>query len=241
MPTENPKLKPSKGQCTDAKRRGGVVCISDEAAVMAVERGDHVVQSSRSGNRKREDSAGKTRSFEISKRRVWEAYKRGAASTSTEPVVGPSRAGGLPSGPVLRLLVSAIAIGRLYLISGQADCGISSAVDGPAPAVTDLTTNSLRPASATQVGVPERRLPAIPVHCASRRGPPRSPTSPTSTATSVPAIPEPPNTPPSFHSTRRKRKIHVPTNFGLGVLLRDAKSLESQTRLGHFPASAAPI
>lgn len=48
---------------------------------MAVERRDHIIRSSRSGNRKGEDPAGKTRSFDIPKRLVWEAYKRVAANT----------------------------------------------------------------------------------------------------------------------------------------------------------------
>jgi RNA-directed DNA polymerase len=55
--------------------RGGVVRSSDEDAVMAVERRGNVNLSRLSDNRKRDDSMIETKSFAISKREVWEAWK----------------------------------------------------------------------------------------------------------------------------------------------------------------------
>ena len=57
------------------QHRGGVVRISDEGAVMAVERRDNVNLSRLSDNRKRDDPMIGTKSFAISKREVWEAWK----------------------------------------------------------------------------------------------------------------------------------------------------------------------
>jgi RNA-directed DNA polymerase len=57
------------------QRRGGVVRSSDEGAVMALERSGNVNLSRLLGNRKRDDSAIETKSFAISKREVWEAWK----------------------------------------------------------------------------------------------------------------------------------------------------------------------
>jgi RNA-directed DNA polymerase len=57
------------------QHRGGVVRSSDEGAVMALERRSNVNLSRWSDNRKRDDSAIETKSFAISKREVWEAWK----------------------------------------------------------------------------------------------------------------------------------------------------------------------
>ncbi|MFT7533331.1 MAG: RNA-directed DNA polymerase, partial [Gammaproteobacteria bacterium] len=57
------------------QHRGGVVRSSVEGAVMAVERRGNVNLSRLSDNRKRDDSMIETKSFAISKREIWEAWK----------------------------------------------------------------------------------------------------------------------------------------------------------------------
>ena len=44
MLRETAKWKNHKAQSIDAERRGGIICSSDEAAVMAVERRGYIVQ-----------------------------------------------------------------------------------------------------------------------------------------------------------------------------------------------------
>ncbi len=57
------------------QHRGGVVRSSDEIAVMAMERRGNVNLSRLSDNRKRDDPMIEAKSFAISKREVWEAWK----------------------------------------------------------------------------------------------------------------------------------------------------------------------
>lgn len=66
-----------KNQSTDAGHRGGFSCSSDEGAVMALERRAETVRSLTSRQLTIRRSAAKvTKSFEIDKRQVYEAYKQ---------------------------------------------------------------------------------------------------------------------------------------------------------------------
>ena len=65
-----------EGESTDAQRRDGAACISDEGFVMELERRGCVVQPRPRANWKREESVDEAKPFKILKREVWEAFKR---------------------------------------------------------------------------------------------------------------------------------------------------------------------
>ena len=65
-----------EGESTDAQRRDGAACISDEGFVMELERRGCVVQPRPRANWKREESVDEAKPFKIPKREVWEAFKR---------------------------------------------------------------------------------------------------------------------------------------------------------------------
>ena len=77
---EIPKQRICEGQSTDAGHRGGPSRSSDEGPVMGPERRGRVVRAGSAVNRvwrgRSRVSEPKPKSFEISKRAVWEAYRR---------------------------------------------------------------------------------------------------------------------------------------------------------------------
>ena len=82
---------PCKSQSTDARHRGGVVRSRDEGPVMGLDRRGDVVRHDLTDNRRREDLTRHAKSFDISKREVWEAYKkvkanRGAAGVDRQSI-----------------------------------------------------------------------------------------------------------------------------------------------------------
>ena len=77
MQREKSKWRPHEDESTDMEHRGGVIRSSEEGAVMALERRDGIVQSGRMG----QPSVGmssccETKSFSITKRQVFDAYKK---------------------------------------------------------------------------------------------------------------------------------------------------------------------
>jgi RNA-directed DNA polymerase len=77
MLREKPKWKPHKGESTDADHRGGVTRSSDEVSVMEAERRGYIVRFyARDQPENGRNLLGKAKPFTISKREVWEAYKR---------------------------------------------------------------------------------------------------------------------------------------------------------------------
>lgn len=80
-----------KNLSTNTGFRGGPFRSSEEASVMEVERRERIVQFSFPVNRQREELLNKTKSFLISKKVVWEAYKKvkankGAAGCDNESI-----------------------------------------------------------------------------------------------------------------------------------------------------------
>lgn len=67
---------PGKNLSTEAWHRDGVPRSRDEGAVMALDRRGDVVRQDGSDNRSREDQIRRAKPFDISKREVWEAYKK---------------------------------------------------------------------------------------------------------------------------------------------------------------------
>ena len=67
--------KYSDWDSADVPHRGGVARISEEGAGMVLERRGNVDLLILSDNRKRDDLMIKTKSFDVSKREVWEAWK----------------------------------------------------------------------------------------------------------------------------------------------------------------------
>jgi RNA-directed DNA polymerase len=65
-----------EGESTDAPRRDGAACSSDEGFVMELERRGCVVQPRPRANWKREEPVDEAKPFKIPKRAVWEAFKR---------------------------------------------------------------------------------------------------------------------------------------------------------------------
>src|SRR5262250_1393422 len=89
MPRETREWRPHQRQSTDARHRGGTPCSSDEAPVMGVERRGCLVPLSWLVNQQWEEPVQTAKPFSISKRMVWEAYKRvkanqGAAGVDEE-------------------------------------------------------------------------------------------------------------------------------------------------------------
>src|ERR1700760_1419864 len=76
MPRETSKRRTPQGQSTEAEHRGGAARSRDEGSVMELDRRGCVVQPSPRANRRREELADKAKPFDISKREVWEAFKR---------------------------------------------------------------------------------------------------------------------------------------------------------------------
>jgi hypothetical protein len=60
-------------ESTDAQRRDGAACSSDECFVMKLEQRGCVVQPGPRANWKREESVDEAKPFKIRKREVWEA------------------------------------------------------------------------------------------------------------------------------------------------------------------------
>jgi RNA-directed DNA polymerase len=79
-----------EGESTDAQRRDGAACSSDEGFVMKLERRGCVVQPRPRANWKREESVDEAKPFKIPKREVWEAFKRVKANQGTAGVDGQS-------------------------------------------------------------------------------------------------------------------------------------------------------
>jgi RNA-directed DNA polymerase len=91
MRREKPKWRTHKGESTDAAYRGGTARKSDESPVMGEEQRGCIIWSWKVVNRRREEPVDETKPFEISKRVVWEAYKRvkankGAAGIDDESI-----------------------------------------------------------------------------------------------------------------------------------------------------------
>jgi RNA-directed DNA polymerase len=89
MPRETREWWPHKRQSTDARHRGGTPRSSVEAPVMGVERRGCIVQLSWLVNQQWEEPVQTAKPFNISKRMVWNAYKRvkanqGAAGVDEE-------------------------------------------------------------------------------------------------------------------------------------------------------------
>src|SRR6201984_2383523 len=81
---------PGKGESTDAQHRGGAVCSREEGPVMGLDRRDGIVRRAGSDNRQREDLVQSAKPFGISKREVWEAYKKVKANRGAAGVDGQS-------------------------------------------------------------------------------------------------------------------------------------------------------
>ena len=65
-----------KSESTDAGHRGGTLCSSDEAAVMAVERRKRVVQRKHVGQPQWEEPMSQAKPFEINKHDVFNAWRQ---------------------------------------------------------------------------------------------------------------------------------------------------------------------
>jgi len=77
MLREKFKWRPHKNESTDAEHRGGVTRNSEEGAVMALERRGDIVRFEHKGQpRGGRSPAEQTKPFKITKRQVYEAYKR---------------------------------------------------------------------------------------------------------------------------------------------------------------------
>jgi RNA-directed DNA polymerase len=89
MPREKHKWKPHKCQSTDAEHRGGATRSSDEDSVMGLERRGSIVQlelKKTTGNGR--IGLKQAKPFCITKRQVWEAYKRVKANKGAAGVDG---------------------------------------------------------------------------------------------------------------------------------------------------------
>ncbi len=83
--------EPCKSQSTDARHRGGVTRSRAEGTVMGLDRRGGVARHVGTDNRNREDPTRRAKPFDISKREVWEAYKkvkanRGAAGVDRQTI-----------------------------------------------------------------------------------------------------------------------------------------------------------
>ena len=89
MLREKLKWKPHKSLSTKAEHRGGATRSSDEAPVMGVERRGSIVQlglEKTTGNGR--IGLKQAKPFSITKRQVWEAYKRVKANKGAAGVDG---------------------------------------------------------------------------------------------------------------------------------------------------------
>ncbi len=92
MLREKSKWRPHEDESTDAEHRGGVACSSDEVPVMGIERRGYIVQLLTL----RQPEIGriflnKAKPFQISKKQIWDAFKRvkanrGAAGVDGQPI-----------------------------------------------------------------------------------------------------------------------------------------------------------
>ena len=76
MIREKLKRRKRKSESTEARRRGGTTRSSEEVSVMEMERRGCIVRFYKVVNQKWEEPLSKTKPFDISKWKVWEAYER---------------------------------------------------------------------------------------------------------------------------------------------------------------------
>jgi RNA-directed DNA polymerase len=81
---------PCEDESTDAQHRGGVTRSRDEGPVMGLDPRGGVAWRAGLDNRQREDPVWRAKSFSISKREVWEAYKKVKANRGAGGVDGQS-------------------------------------------------------------------------------------------------------------------------------------------------------
>ena len=81
---------PCEDESTDAQHRGGVIRSRDEGPVMGPDRRGGIARRTEPNNRQREDSVQDAKPFDISKREVWEAYKKVKANKGAAGVDGQS-------------------------------------------------------------------------------------------------------------------------------------------------------
>jgi RNA-directed DNA polymerase len=86
MAREKSKGRSPEGESTEAGHRGGTARSSDESPVMGVERRGCVVQGYLMVNQQWEESVSIAKPYEISKKLVWEAWKRIKANKGTSGV-----------------------------------------------------------------------------------------------------------------------------------------------------------
>lgn len=82
---------PCKSQSTDARHRGGVARSREEGPVMGLDQRGGIARQEEADNRQWEDLSRPAKPFDISKREVWEAYKkvkanRGAAGVDRQTI-----------------------------------------------------------------------------------------------------------------------------------------------------------